>query len=156
MQKTHIWIQIQPGLADKDCEELPKCRSGRTMTSGLILSTNFTDTTKHRWCFLGASSADLNKQIKTHQKVRKTLTQLNKNSLATCENNKEYWVCRPTQSQNEWDDLSQRPRKKLQLHKHFYHFCRHRNKSNGTILKNIVRKAAAPSGVSASTASGTH
>lgn len=76
MQKTHIWIQIQPGLAGKDCEELPKCRSGRTMTSGLILSTNFTDTTKHRWCFLGASSADLNKQIKTHQKVRKTLTQL--------------------------------------------------------------------------------
>ena len=104
------------------------------MTSGLILSTNFTDTTKHRRCFLGASSADLkqtnkqtNKQTKKHQGVRKSLIHQNKSSLAPWESNNWYWACWPIQPQNERDGRSQRWRNKLQLHKHFCHFCRHPN-----------------------------
>jgi len=59
--------------------------------------------------------------------VRKFLIQQNKSSLVPWESNNWYWACWPTQPQNERDSHSHRSRNKLQLHKHFYNFCRHPN-----------------------------
>lgn len=115
------------------------------MTSGLILSTNFTDTTKHRWCFLGASSADTkqtNKNASGSEKNPHTAKQEFSSSL---------WE----QQSIQFVDLDSHRMSEMICLKDQERSCNCTSifvipadtlTANGTIPENIVWKTAAPSG----------